>query len=99
MCGRQDRLLPVFHLEMSDLLLDLRFEFVGSPLEFVEILADLAGDFRQLLGPENHEGQKEQEDRLGKAHALHDTVPGREGQSLRQRIDEDSSRQKRSLEL
>jgi len=60
---------------VSDLLLDLRLELVGSPLEFIQILADLAGDLRQLLWPENDQGQEEQEDRLGETHAVHHTVP------------------------
>jgi len=59
---------------MSDLLLDLRLEFVRSPPEFVERFADHAGDLRQLLGPKDDEGQEEQEDRFGKAHALHHTA-------------------------
>ena len=64
---------------MSDFLLNLRLELVGSPLEFVQIFADLAGDLRQLLRPEYDQGQEEQEDRLGEAHAVHHTVPEEEG--------------------
>ncbi len=60
---------------MSDLLLDLRLELVGGALELVEVFADLAGDLRQLLRPKDDQGQKEQEDRLGEAHAVHHTVP------------------------
>src|SRR5579859_4709265 len=72
--GRQDRRLPV-DLQMSDLLLDLRLEIVGGAAELVHELADLAGDLRQLLGPEDNQGQKEQEDRLRETHALHHTAP------------------------
>src|ERR1051326_4995276 len=71
--GRQNRRL--FDLQMSDLLLDLRLEIVGGAAELVHELADLARDLRQLLGPEDNQGQKKQEDRLRKTHALHHTAP------------------------
>ncbi len=61
-------------LQMSDLLLDLRLEFVRGPPEFVQRFAHLAGDLRQLLGPKDDERQEEQEDRLGKTHAVHHTA-------------------------
>ena len=64
---------------MSDLLLDLRLELVGSPPEFIQVLAHLAGDLRQLLWSKDDQGQEEQEDRLGKANVVHDTVPGERG--------------------
>src|SRR5579872_436599 len=70
---RQDRLF-LLDFQMSDLLLDLGLEFVRGPLELVQILPDLACDLRQLLWPEDDESQKEQEDRLGKAHAVHHTA-------------------------
>src|ERR1700729_2678413 len=55
---------------MGDLLLDLGAEFVGCAFEFVKIFANQAGDLRQLLGPEDDEGQKEQEDSLAKTHSI-----------------------------
>src|SRR5579863_436556 len=54
---------------MSDFLLDLGPEFVGSPLEFIEPLARLTRNLRQLLRPKDNQGQEEQEDRLRKTHA------------------------------
>ena len=78
----------VFDFEVSDLLLDLRLEFVGGALEFVQVFANLAGDLRQLLGPKDDQGQKEQKDRLGKAHADHDTVPGEKGAMTATTFDE-----------
>jgi len=44
---------------MSDFLLNLRLELIGGALELVHVLANLACDLRQLLGPEDDEGQKE----------------------------------------
>ena len=73
MTRRQNR-LPLFDVEVRDLLFDLRLEFVGRTLEFVQVLAHLARDLRQLLRPKDDEGQKEQEDRLRKTHADHHTV-------------------------
>ena len=66
---------------MGDLLLDLGLELVGSALEFVEVFADLAGNLRQLLGPKDNEGQKEQEDCLGETHPVHHTV-AEEGRAI-----------------
>src|SRR5208283_4422224 len=70
---RQDRLL-FLRLYVADLMLDLRLEFVGSAAELIQRLAYLAGNLRQLLGPKDDEGQKEQEDRLGKTHGFHHTA-------------------------
>jgi len=55
---------------VSDFLFNLRLEFVRRPLELIHVLPDLARDLRQLLGPEDHQRQNEQEDRLGKAHSF-----------------------------
>src|SRR5579859_1562980 len=74
-CGWQDGRL-VLHLQMCDLLLNLRLKLVGGAAELVHEFADLAGDLRQLLWPKDDEGQKEQEDRLRETHALHHTAPG-----------------------
>src|SRR5579872_3248898 len=38
--------------------LDLSFKFVRSAAKLIERLANLASDFRQLLGPKNDQGQK-----------------------------------------
>src|SRR2546423_3571933 len=62
-------------LKLGDLLLDLRLEFVGGTAKFVHELADLARDFRQLLGPKDDEGQEEQEDRFRKTHTGHHIAP------------------------
>jgi len=48
---------------------NLRFEFVRGAAQFGEQTSGLSGDLRQLLRPENNQGQKEQEDRLGKLMA------------------------------
>jgi len=55
---------------MGDFLLDLRTEFIRGALELVEIFADEAGHLRQLLGPKDDEGQKEQKNGLAKTHAI-----------------------------
>jgi hypothetical protein len=60
----QDGLARDLDIKTVDLRLNLRLEFVGSTLEFVERLADLAADLRQLLGPKNDQGQEEDEDHL-----------------------------------
>jgi hypothetical protein len=60
----QDGLARDLDIKTVNLRLNLRLEFVGSTLEFVERLADLAADLRQLLGPKNDEGQEEDEDHL-----------------------------------
>src|SRR5450755_1367363 len=80
---RQDGLPLDF--QMRNFLLNLRLEFVRSPPKLVERLADLAGDLRQLLGPEHDQGQKEQENRLGKAHAIHHTAVAQKRQLRRDR--------------
>src|SRR5271169_966932 len=71
--GRKNRRL-VLDFQMSDFLLDLRLEFIRGALKFVQVLPNLACDFRQLLGPKDDESQEEQEDRLGKTHAVHHTA-------------------------
>ena len=63
----QDGLARNLDIKTVDLRLDLRLEFVRSTLEFVEGLADLATDLRQLLGPKNDQGQQEDEDHLWEA--------------------------------
>jgi len=68
LAGRKNRLL-VLHFQMGNFLLDLGLEFVRGALEFIQRLAYLAGDLRQLLGPKDNERQKEEEDRLRKTHA------------------------------
>src|SRR5215471_9266670 len=60
---------------MRDLLFDLGLKFVGGAAEFVHPLADLASDLRQLLRSKDNQGQKKQENRLGKTHAIHHTAP------------------------
>src|SRR2546425_855757 len=66
----QDGLARDLDIETVDLRLDLRLEFVGRALEFVERLADLAADLRQLLGPKNDQGQEEGKDHLSEAEVL-----------------------------
>src|SRR5581483_6658443 len=78
--ARQDGGL-LFDLELRNLLLDLRLEFVGGAAKFIHELAHLAGDLRQLLGPEDDQGQEEQEDRFRKTHGSHHTVPRGDGQT------------------
>ena len=63
----QDGLARNLDIKTVDLRLDLRLELVGRALEFVERLADLAADLRQLLGPKNDQGQEEDEDHLWEA--------------------------------
>src|SRR5437762_12693976 len=63
----QDGLARNLDIKTVDLRLVLRLEFVRSTLEFVEGLADLATDLRQLLGPKNDQGQQEDEDHLWEA--------------------------------
>src|SRR5579872_965913 len=64
---RQDGRL-LLDLEVRDLLLDLGLKLVGGAAEFVHEFADLAGDLRQFLRPEDDKGQEKEEDRLGKTH-------------------------------
>ena len=54
-------------IQLRDFGLDLRLEFVRGPLEFIQGPSDLASDLGQLLGPEQDQGKKEEEDHLGKA--------------------------------
>jgi hypothetical protein len=44
---------------MSDLLFDLRLEFVRRAPELIQHFANLSGNLRQLLGPEYDKGQNE----------------------------------------
>src|SRR6185437_1962152 len=61
-CGRKDLLLffPLLLLllvfQLADFSFDLCLEFVRRPFEFVQRLADLARDRRQLLRPEQQQG-------------------------------------------
>ncbi len=60
----QDGLAILFEIQLRDLGLDLRLEFVRGPLEFIEGPSDLPSDLGQLLGPEQDQGKKEKEDHL-----------------------------------
>src|SRR5262249_4404882 len=95
---RQNRLFVVLDLKMGDLLLNLRLELIRGAPELVQILPDLAGNLRQLLGPKDNEGQKEQENCLGETHPVHHTVVEDGRQSARQRIDERSSQERASAQ-
>src|ERR1700730_10824031 len=70
-CGRLDRwqdgLAMLFDIQLRDFGLDLRLEFVGGPLEFIQGPADLPPYLWQLLWPEQDQGKKEEEDHLWKA--------------------------------
>src|SRR5438876_8813950 len=74
--GREN--LMILDIEVRDLRFNLSLEFIRGPLEFVERPADLASDLRQLLGPEDDQGQQEDEDHLWKAqvHNFHNTAGG-----------------------
>ncbi len=74
--GRKNRLF-VLDFQVGNFLLDLRLELVRGALEFIQCLAHLPGDLRQLLGPKDDERQKEKEDRLGKTHAPSYCPPGK----------------------
>ena len=63
--GREN--LMILDIEMRDLRFNLGLEFIRGPFEFVERPADLASDLRQLLGPEDDQGQQEDEDHFWKA--------------------------------
>jgi hypothetical protein len=45
----------------------LRPEFVRGPFEFIQRPSNLASDLGQLLGPEQDQGKKEEEDHLWEA--------------------------------
>ena len=66
----------IFDIEVRDLRFNLSLEFIRGPLEFVERPADLASNLRQLLGPEDDQGQQEDEDHLWKTevHEFHNTA-------------------------
>src|SRR5579871_3118041 len=67
--SRRQNLALIFQLQLRDFRGELRLEFVRGALKLVERLTDLAGYLRQLLGPKNQQGQKEQKDGLGESHA------------------------------
>ena len=56
-------------LELRNFGLDLRLEFIGSPLEFGQGLAYLTGDAGQLLRTKKQQRQNEQNNRVGKTHS------------------------------
>src|SRR5579862_1875864 len=64
--GQNFRLRLNFAVDVCDLGIDLGAKFVAGALEFVERLADLSSNLRQLLGPEDNEGQQEDENHLRK---------------------------------
>ena len=72
--GREN--LMILDIEVRDLGFNLGLEFIRGPLKFVERPADLASDFRQLFGPEDDQGQQEDEDHLWKTevHEFHNTA-------------------------
>ena len=57
----------IFDVKVRDLRFNLSLEFIRGPLKFVERLADLASNLGQLLGPEDDQGQQEDEDHFWKA--------------------------------
>ena len=63
-------LLPLLYLKLADFRFDLRFEFVGSTLEFVQRFSDLARNSGQFLRPKQQEGQYKQNCCIGETHAL-----------------------------
>jgi len=69
----------ILDIEVRDLGFNLGLEFIRGPLKFVQRPADLASDLRQLLGPEDDQGQQEDEDHLWKAqvHEIHHTAGSR----------------------
>src|SRR5215472_14064207 len=54
-------------LQVGDLRLDLGTKFIGSALEFVHGLADLAGNLGQLLWPEYEQSQHEKKNHFREA--------------------------------
>ena len=86
---RQDGLARVLEVKAVDLRLDLRLEFVRGTLEFIERLANLATDLRQLLRPKDDQGQQEDEDHLWEAEVhkfmiLPERIGGNAARWLRQ---------------
>lgn len=63
----QDRRALVFQIQLIDLGLDLRFEFVRGAFKFAQSPTDLPADFRQLLWPKDEQGQNKQEHHFGEA--------------------------------
>ena len=76
--GGGEDLMTIFYIEVRDLRFNLSLEFIRGAFKFVERLADLASNFGQLLGPEDDQGQQEDEDHLWKTevHELHNTAGG-----------------------
>src|SRR5579872_5675369 len=52
--------LPFLIFQLAYFRLNLGLEFIRGPLELVQRLANLAGDTRQLLGPEQEQSQHKQ---------------------------------------
>ena len=59
---------PLLIFKLADFSFNLRLEFVRSPLELVQSFSDLLGNDRQLLRPEQQQGQNKQHNRIGKTH-------------------------------
>ena len=57
----------IFDVKVRDLRFNLSLEFIRGPFKLVERLADLASYLGQLLGPEDDQGQQEDEDHFWKA--------------------------------
>ena len=65
---RGNLLLAISYFGSPQLFLDLHLEFVAGASEFKHQLAQLPPDFRQFFGAEDHQGQSENEDRVGQTH-------------------------------
>src|SRR5712692_10861699 len=64
---RQNGLAAGLHVQLRYLRFYLRLELVGGAPELVECTPNLAANLRQLLGPEDDQGQQEDEEHLWKA--------------------------------
>ncbi len=64
---RQNRVAR-FAVQVRNLTLNLRLKLVGSALEVVQQFANLTGNFRKLLGPEDNQGKKKQKYGFRKTH-------------------------------
>jgi len=53
-----------FDINLADLRLDLRFEFIGSAFKFVERAPYLTANLWKLLGAKDEKSQQEQENHL-----------------------------------
>ena len=71
--GDRGRDAVALQLQVADLVLELRLELVAGALEFAQRLPYLPADFGQLLGPEDQQGEQENEDHLWKAE-LHGSM-------------------------